>query len=249
METFFAKWLGDLRRSQRPDGSIPGIAPDLREEEVPSDPVWGAAVQRVLLGHWLTYGDTRVVEDNIGMLRAWVDFQLSCADGDGVIGLAPISYGHDWLALDQTPPRLLQTAATMDSLAALAELESAVGNHETAEFRLVQREGLREAAVRTFVEEERGSVGNGSQASLAIAVWAGWLTGDAVDRALDRLEADVRARGNRLSAGFAATRTVVRTLAENGRSQVIFDMLRGPRSPQSARCSTMDPGQCGRTGG
>lgn len=231
MESFFAKWLGDLRTSQRPDGSIPGIAPDIREGEVPSDPVWGAAVQRVLLGHWLTYGDARVVAENIGMLRAWADFQLSCIDDDGVIGRAPISYGHDWLALDQTPPRVLQTGATMDSLAALAELERDVGDRDAAAQRNIQLEELRAAAIRTFVDPERHSVGNGSQASLATAIWAGWLDGDDRAVALDRVENDVRSRGNRLSAGFAATRTAVRALAEHGRSQVVFDMLKQPEEP------------------
>lgn len=230
MEGFFRKWLGDLRTSQQPDGSIPAVAPDVRVPKVPCDPVWGAAVQRVLLGHWLNYGDIAVVEENIGVLRAWVDFQLSCVDVEGVIGGAPISFGHDWLALAQTPPRLLHTAATMEALDALAQLESVLGGGSAGD-RLAQREALRSAAVSAFVDAETGSVGNGSQACLAIALWAGWLVGDAADHAGFEIEADVRARGNRVSSGFAATRTVVSMLAETGHSQVILDALRQPVEP------------------
>jgi alpha-L-rhamnosidase len=241
MESFFRKWLGDLRTSQLANGAIPAIAPDLRPEKVPADPVWGAALQRVLTGHWMHYGDLRVIEDNIEMLRRWVDFQLECVDGDGVIGRSPISYGHDWLALDQTPPRLLQTAAVIDSLAVLAEFEAVVDEGRVPA-RRVQLEQLRAEAARRFVDASTGSVGNGSQASLAVAVTAGLLDDELADRAVKLIEADVRMRGNRVSSGFAATRTVVRTLADSGRSQVVFDALHQREEPGVGAMLAHGPG-------
>ncbi len=228
MESFFRKWLSDLRTSQQPDGSIPAIAPDLSFPRVPSDPVWGGVVHRVLLGHWMTYADRRVLSENIGMLRRWVDFQLSCIDSDSVIGLAPISYGHDWLALTQTPPRLLHTAGTLESLRALIALEVALGE-SSADDRREQLETLRLAAIRRFVDPATGQVANGTQASLALAIGAGWL--DDIAGAGELIERDVRARGARVSSGFAATRHVVGALAATDRSQVIMDALLQPLQP------------------
>lgn len=233
MQAFFTKWLGDLRTSQQPNGAIPAIAPDVRAERIPADPVWGAALQRVLEGHWLHYGDLDVVHETLPALRRWVDFQLSCASDDGTIGRSPISYGHDWLALEQTPPELHHTAATLDALRVLAEMEELIGATDAAAARRAKAAALRSAARTSFVDSTNGrlSVGNGSQGSLAVAVESGWLTAAESDVAVATLEHDVRARGNRVSSGFATTRTVVQALAHHGRSQVLFDTLHQPAEP------------------
>jgi alpha-L-rhamnosidase len=235
MQAFFTKWLADLRTSQQADGAIPAIAPDVRSERVPADPVWGAALQRVLENHWLHYGDLGVVLETLPALRDWVDFQLSCAGDDGTISLAPISYGHDWLALEQTPPELHHTAATLDALRVLAAVEELTGAAEAAAARRAQADTLRRAARTAFVDPAGGpsglSVGNGSQGSLAVAVESGWLTPAESAVAVARLERAVRRRGNRVSSGFATTRTVVRALARHGRSQALFDALHQPAEP------------------
>lgn len=233
MQAFFTKWLGDLRTSQQADGAIPAIAPDVRAERIEPDPVWGAALQRVLEGHWLHYGDLDVVLDTMPALRGWVDFQLSCASDDGTIGRSPISYGHDWLALEQTPPELHHTAATLDALRVLADFEELIGAADAAAERRAQADTLRRAARASFVDssEDRLSVGNGSQGSLALALESGWLTEAESAIAAEHLERDIRARGNRVSSGFATTRTVVRALARRGRSQALFDALHQPAEP------------------
>jgi alpha-L-rhamnosidase len=231
MQTFFAKWIDDLLTSQQPSGWIPAIAPDLRPEKVPADPVWGGALQRVLWGHWLHYGDRELVQRCLPALRRWADFQLGCRTQDGVVGNSPISYGHDWLALEQTPPELHHTAATIDSLTILEQFERELGDPDAAELRRAQAEDLRVAARRAFVDPETATVGNGSQASYAIAMQSGWLTEAEAAIAAGRLEADVRARGNRVASGFAATRTVVRALAESGNSQPVFDALQQRAEP------------------
>lgn len=240
MASFFDKWLGDLRTSQQPNGAIPAIVPDLRTPRVAADPVWGAAVQRVLLGHWLTYGDRRVLDENIEMLRRWVDFQLTLLDSDGVVGNAPISYGHDWLALEQTPPRLLHTGAAADSLASLIRLEGALGNDPSE--RRGQLEQLRVSARERFVDASARVIGSGSQGSLAVALNSEWLDPELASWAQDALERSVRDRGNRVSSGFAATRTVVRALANGGRSQVLMDALQQPTEPGIGAMLTSGPG-------
>ena len=231
MQAFFSKWLADLRTSQQSDGSIPAISPDTRAVRISPDPVWGAALQRVLLGHWLHYGDERVVRETLPALRHWADYQLTLRTEDGVVGNAPISYGSDWLALEQTPPALHHTAATIDSLESLATLEEATGSPDAAAVRRAQAEVLRTASRTAFYDEERDVFGNGTQAANAIAVESRALTGTEAERAAGRIADDVRARNDRLTSGFAATRTTIRALARTGHSQTIFDTLHQPAEP------------------
>ncbi|MBZ2196254.1 family 78 glycoside hydrolase catalytic domain [Occultella gossypii] len=257
LQAFFTKWLGDLRTSQQPDGWIPAISPDLRRPRIAPDPVWGAALQRVLEAHWLHYGDLTVVLETLPALRAWVDFQLTCASADGTIGSAPISYGHDWLALEQTPPELHHTAAAQDALRVLADLEDLTGAADEANRRRTQAEALRVAARAAFVDDRGAAplvesagrrawpgpaVGNGSQGSLALAIEAGWLTEAETLLAVEALERAVRARGNRVTSGFATTRTVVRALAHSGRSQAVFDALHQGAEPGIGAMLAHGPG-------
>ncbi|HEY5223816.1 MAG TPA: family 78 glycoside hydrolase catalytic domain [Microbacteriaceae bacterium] len=223
--SFLDKWIADLETSQQPDGQLPAVSPDLHPTRMPSDPVWGSALHRMLRGHLLHYGDFRLIQRALPALRRWADFQLSCADDDGIISRSPISYGHDWLALEQTPPPIHHTGAAIDCLLALADLEEATGDPDAAAHRRLSADGLRASARRVFFDPATGTFGNGSQGSYAIAIDAGVLTGREADAAGDRLVDLVRERGNRVSSGFATTRSVVRALTALGRSQVIYDIL------------------------
>lgn len=254
MQAFFTKWLGDLRTSQQPDGWIPAISPDLRIDRILPDPVWGAVLQRVLEAHWLHYGDLTVVIETLPALRAWVDYLIHCVGPNGTISRSPISYGHDWLALEPTPPELHHTAATQDALRVLADLEDLTGAENEADHRREQASALRAAARTAFVDTSfppahresattRGPViGNGSQGSLAVALEADWLTTAEARATVDDLERAVRARGNRVSSGFATTRTLVRALAHSGRSQPLFDALHQSAEPGIGAMLAHGPG-------
>jgi alpha-L-rhamnosidase len=240
--TFLDKWIADLETSQRADGQLPAVAPDLHATRMPSDPVWGSALHRMLLGHLLHYGDFRLIRRALPSLRRWADFQLRCADDDGIISRSPISYGHDWLALEQTPPPIHHTAATIDCLLALADLEEAVGDPDAAAQRRAAADELRASARRMFFDAGTGTFGNGSQGSYAVAVEAGILTGRDAHEAGERLVGLIRERGNRVSSGFATTRSVVRALTTLGKSQVIFDILSQAEEPGVGAMLNSGPG-------
>jgi alpha-L-rhamnosidase len=239
---FLAKWIADLETSQQPDGQVPAIAPDLHAARMPSDPVWGSALHRMLLGHLLHYGDIDLVQRALPTLRRWAGFQLSCIDDDGLVTGSPISYGHDWLALEQTPPPILHTAGVIDCLVALADLEAAVGDPDAAARHRAKAAELRAAARRAFFDQATGTFGNGSQGSYAVAVEAGILTGAEAEAAAERLVGLIRARGNRVSSGFATTRSVVRALTKHGWSQVVYDILMQPSEPGVGAMLTSGPG-------
>ncbi|MFD4960418.1 family 78 glycoside hydrolase catalytic domain [Microbacterium sp. NPDC058389] len=241
-ENFLSKWIRDLVTSQGSDGGLPAVAPDVRSPRLPADPVWGAALHRLLIGHWLHYGDAELVREVLPALRRWARFQLACIGPDGVISRSPISYGHDWLGLEQTPPEVHHTAATIDCLRALVRLEADFGDADAAATWSRHAHRLQAGARSRFYDESRGVFANGSQGAYACAIDAGILTGPEAERAAQRIEDDVRARGNRISGGFATTRTIVRALASTGRSQVIADMLEQPTAPGIGAMLASGPG-------
>jgi alpha-L-rhamnosidase len=240
--TFVEKWLGDLATSLGPDGALPAVAPDVAAQRLPADPVWGSALHRSLWNHWLNYGDQRIVLRVLPTLRRWAEYQASCIGESGLADCFPISFGHDWLALEQTSPVLMHSGAVVDSFETLAALEAVVGREAEARSWRERAVQLRARMRDEYVDAVTGSVASNSQGSLAVALESGLLTDDEAVDAAAALAALVRARGNRVSTGFALTRAVVRALSRNGYSQVIMDCLNQPAEPGIGAMISSGPG-------
>ncbi|MEV0844780.1 family 78 glycoside hydrolase catalytic domain [Streptomyces sp. NPDC049954] len=252
----YRKWLRDLAEGRRPDGAVPGIVPQLEESPQPCDPVWGSAYNVIVREHYLRYGDPEVVREHLVPLREWADHQLGLVGADGLVTEAELSYGFDWLALRQTPPVLLQTAAVIGSLRDLADLERAVGEDALAALRTEQADALVAAARRFLRDPGTGRWAGGTQASAATALMAG-LAADAEEEAalLGELATAVRAEGHRVTSGFSATQSVVRALAGGparpgaavdrwraGDGAALLGALRQPEQPGIGAMFTQGPG-------
>jgi alpha-L-rhamnosidase len=131
----------------------------------------------------------------------------------------------------QAPPVLLQTGAVVVSLRALADLEQAVGNVDAAATRRTQAATIVEAALLQLRDPVEGTWGNDSQGSSATALTSGLATESDVAGLRARLRADVRERDNRLSSGFAATKAVVRALADADGGSTLLAAVRQPDQP------------------
>lgn len=230
MAGLYRKWLDDLAADQRDDGAVPGVSPALGVHTQPPDPVWGAAFHVVVHQHWLHTGDESLVRLHLPGLRRWCTYQLGLLE-DGLVRRPEISYGHDWLAPQQTPPVLLQTRAVLESLRTTAVLEDACGDHGAAQQWRLEADRLAAAARAQLRDPVTGLWGNGSQASWASAT--DFLADDEEGRrrAHDVLRAAVSARGDRLSSGFAGTASVVRALAAADGGSALLRCLHQPAQP------------------
>lgn len=228
----YRNWLVDVELEADTEGGIPGIAPQLHGEYggQPADPVWGSAMTELPWQVWWATGDAWRIEPMLPSMRRWADWQLASLV-DGVVRRAGISFGADWLAPVQTPPVVLQTGATVVSLRSLADLEEAVGNTDAAATRRAQAATVVEAARRQLRDPVEHTWGNDSQGSSATALVAGLAAESDVADLRARLRADVRERGDRVSTGFAATKAVVRALADADGGSSLLAAVRQRKQP------------------
>ncbi len=228
----YRNWLVDVALDADAEGGIPGIAPQLHGEfgGQPADPVWGSAMTELPWQTWWATGDAWRIEPFLPAMRRWADWQLGTLV-DGVVRRAGISFGADWLAPVQTPPVLLQTGAVVVSLRALADLEEATGHADAAAARRAQADSVVDAARRALRDPVEATWGNDSQGSSATALVAGLAPDSDVPGLRDRLRADVHARGDRLSSGFAATKNVVRALADADGGTALLAAVRQTEQP------------------
>jgi alpha-L-rhamnosidase len=234
---YLEKWIGDLLTSQRADGSMPPLAPNNSPWQFEPEPVWGSALHRAVLGHWLHYGDADLVRSALPALRRWIDVQLGWVGDRGVVDGGPAPFRHDWLAIEPTDPEILHTHVAIECLDSVARLEADVGDPDFAGLSQARAARLRAAARSVFTSD-----GEATQAALACAIDGGWLTLAGRDAAAARLEEQVRAFGNRVAGGYGSMRTIVRALAATGRSSVLVDVLAQPAQPGIGAMLAQGPG-------
>ncbi len=105
VKRFFEKWMGDMRAEQRENGSVPDTVPNFWNLKGAST-AWGDAVCIIPWQVYLTYGDSKILSDNLDAMQKWIDFITSDTDDAFLWTSSPDAkklwgkhYG-DWLALD-----------------------------------------------------------------------------------------------------------------------------------------------------
>lgn len=226
MASFFAKWLEDIRLSQRPDGGLPLIAPMTYLAEsfgAAYTPTSTATYPRLVRGYWLTYGDRTIPEKHFGGVRRYLDWLLA-----GLVdGLADDQFG-DWFPPDfeffpggEEGGQIVGTAYVIDSLrdgVALAEL---VGEPEQAQAWRQRIDQLTRRFNAAFLDAAAGVYRTGlekeyRQTSNAVALAFDLVPPEHVKRVAANLAADIRSRGNHLNTGNVGTSALPIALSDNG---------------------------------
>jgi alpha-L-rhamnosidase len=141
-----------------------------------------------------------------------------------------MDYG-DWLSVDAksrsditTPKELVSTAYWAHSTDLLAQMAKATGRDADAARLTALLGKIAEAFAREFVRPD-GGVGNDSQTSHILALRFGLVPPALRQASADRLAADIRRRGTKLSTGFIGTPYILDALADHGHAELAYGLL------------------------
>jgi hypothetical protein len=218
---YFRKICRDMRDAQHDNGCVPTIAPQYTSFKPPWDifndsPEWGSAIVQVPQHCYFRYGDRQIVEDNYDAMRRYVAYLATRVDERGLV-----DYGlGDWYDIGPgdpgfsklTPRALTATAAYFLDLGAMWIFARLLDRDEDAATYAAAGKRAREAV-------RAAAFPRSSQTAVAMH-WFFNLIPD-----VSELVADIRAHGNHVTAGDIGFNYVLRALAEQDRSDVIFDLL------------------------
>jgi len=236
LATLYEKIANDMADAQQEDGLIPDIAPEVTvfERGFRDSPEWGSAF---VLDPWLSYqayGDTEIIAAHYEGMKNYAAYLSSKAEKQ------IISYGlGDWYDIGPGEPgesklTSLGFTATAIYYQDLLTLERCAEVLHKTEDRMAfrkQADEVRLAFNKRFYSPDIHVYDQKSQTDYAMALVLGLTPKDDRQAVLEKLVADIRAHHNHVTAGDIGFHYVVKALMDNGRSDVLFDMLSRTDAP------------------
>ena len=243
---FWTKWARDVADAQQSDGSVPCVVPMPGTYGAVTDEQGGAGgpwhdggpawADAVLICPWTLYrryGDVRVLQENYGVFKDYLNYLESTAR-DNVRCDENAEYWRgfgDWLALDGsgltvggTPQELIGTAFYAHCADLMSRIARATGNSEDE----TRYRALFESVARTFCERfvtPAGRLSPPYQTPYVLALHFDLLPKHQRADAVKELVGEIKHRGGKLSTGFVGTSYLPFVLSENGAAESAYELL------------------------
>ncbi|MEO6915969.1 MAG: family 78 glycoside hydrolase catalytic domain [Chitinophagaceae bacterium] len=225
----YRKLIYDMMDAQTDAGLIPDISPEFVEfgGGFRDSPEWGSAgvVLPWMLYTW--YGDKDIVRTAYPMMKRYVNYLEGKSTGH------ILSYGlGDWYDLGPnfpgsaqlTPIPLTATATFYYDASLLSKMAGLIGIKEDSMMYSSLAGQIKEAFNRKFYDAKSKVYATGSQTSMAMPLVVGLVDDHDKPGVVKNLIDSIYANGKALTAGDVGYHYLVKALADNGGSQLLFDM-------------------------
>jgi len=235
MAALYRKFLGDIRRAQRPDGSLPDFVPPYFKLTYPADPAWASAYAQLVWLLYYYYGDARVLEEHYPGLKRYLDYLTRAAEGHLQLRLG--KYG-DWcppgsIGPKKTPVELTATWYYLHDLLLLRKIAGVLGRGRDERRWARQAEGVEKAFNKRFLGPD-GYAGvrfspadtDAGQTSQVLPLALGIVPDNKIALVLGKLlESLVVHHGHHLDTGILGTRHLLDVLTDHGEIETAFRIV------------------------
>jgi alpha-L-rhamnosidase len=236
LSTLYAKIASDMQDAQLADGMVPDIAPEYTvfTKSFRDSPEWGSAVVLSAWGAYQFYGDRRPLAAHYDSMRRYVEYLGTRTHGH------LLDYGlGDWFDIGPKFPGESQltsagvtaTATYYQDLTEMARIAALLDRPADADAYTRESKAVKAAFNVVFFHAETNEYDTGSQTANAMPLVVGLVPEDRRDAVLENLVADIRKHENHVTSGDIGFHYVVRALTDNGRSDVLYDMLSRTDNP------------------
>ncbi len=228
--TFYAKIARDMSEAQLANGMVPDIAPEyvVFGGGFRDSPEWGSAYVITPWQVYQMYGDRSLLAQHYEGMKRYVEYLKSSAK-DSIVthGLG------DWYDIGPGGPGeskltskgLTATGIFYQDLVILKETAALLGKADESRQFDEQARVVKEAFNRKFFNADKNQYDRNSQTANAMPLVLGLVPEDRRGAVLDGLVAQIRAGGNRVTAGDVGFNYLVRALSDGGQGNVLYDML------------------------
>lgn len=252
-DRFFHKWTRDVRDSQSETGGFPGVAPLAQYGNEMMRLGWADAGVIVPWTVWKQFGDTSIIDENWEAMTRFMNHVNETKYDHTLLAEENRNYQWaDWLSYE--PLESCLNLAFDENWKPLPDAIS-YWNYLSACFWLMDAEMMRDMAqatrrdvtsyqqmantARAYLKEQffdgegnfKTEVLNTMQTPALFALRNHLVEGQAKERTIQRLRENIAAHGNCLQTGFLGTAILMRTLTENGMSDLAYELLYQRKNP------------------
>ena len=225
MESFYRKWMQDVRDGQRSDGAYPGIAPECWGQPF-GQCVWADAGILVPWNLYLMTGNKDVLQENYDSMERYMNF-LSTQVFDGYkYNGGGLTWG-DWLSFVTTDTRYIAVAYYAYVAQLMSKMSKALSENDNDAYsrKSEQYEQLYENIKAEFRKRYLVPVRQTTQTAYLMALDFNLLEEDEIENFKKRLSNAIRSNGYKLNTGFAGTAILNTTLSRFGLTDYAYDLL------------------------
>lgn len=217
---FYEKWIEDLTDNQTPEGRISGIIPSSGwgyDDWI--GPVWDAAMFIVPMALYDYYGDKQSISRVYDTCQKYLAYLAAREDKDGCV-----TYGiGDWVPYKTQTPTEYTTSCYyyLDNLY-MSKFADILGRDGSAYKEKADR--LKQLINKKYFDSQKNIYANGSQTSLAVALYLGIVPDGLEQDVADNLYRIVKGNNGYLDFGVLGSKTVLRMLSKYGYADMAYQM-------------------------
>ncbi len=223
----YEKWVDDMTDSQMADGNLPGIVPTAGwgyDDWI--GPVWAASFFIVPNTLYDYYGDTEAIEKLFPVCRKYLAYLNAREDKNGTV-----TYGiGDWVWHKTPTPTDYSTTAFYYYENVLAAKFAGLLGEDGSKYSEKAAQ-LKDFINRKYFDREKCVYANGSQAAQGIALYLGLVPEEYISSVSANLSKMILENDGFLDFGSIGSKTVPRTLADNGYVETVYGMADKKESP------------------
>ena len=225
-ESFYRKWMQDMRDSQNSNGAYPDVAP--HNWVGFGNSAWADAGIVVPWNIYLMYGDKEVLRENFASMEKYMNW-LATQTGDGYqYQGAGLAYG-DWLSFVGTETRYVSVAYYAYDAQLMAKMARALSNSPTDTY--ANKANAYEKLYKNIQTEFHSryiypTVRQTSQTAFLLALQFNLLSNASEERNFkSRLAQAIAGNSYMLNTGFVGTGIINPTLSRFGLNAYAYDLL------------------------
>jgi alpha-L-rhamnosidase len=229
LSRLYRKIFNDLQTSQRTDGCIPSIDPEYVrfDSGFEDSPEWGSSFIIAPWNQYKWYGDKTSLETYYPAMKKYIDYLGTKAKNHIV------SYGlGDWFDIGPKSPGYAQltsygvtaTATYYYDVTIMQQIATLLNKGEDATYYETLGKAIKKAYQDTYINKETKKIDRDSQTANAMSLYIGLVDPSDTAWVMHNLIESIRSKNNALTAGDIGYSYLIKTLADHGRADIIFDM-------------------------
>ncbi len=229
IHNLYNKVIDDMIEAQLENGLVPDIAPEYVPFEggFRDSPEWGSACIILPWDMYEWYGDVEVVRKAYPTMKRYLNYLCEMSDNN------ILSHGlGDWYDLGTkfpgeaqlTPKAVTATSIYFYDAKLLSKMAGLIGEKEDALFFGKLADEIRKAFNTKFFDHETKVYSTGSQTAYSMPLFFGMVDDSCRQYVVKNLIKSINDNNKALTAGDVGYRYLLRTLEEEGQSQLIYEM-------------------------